>query len=102
MRASSIISSSIGNILEWYDFGLFAIFSPIFSELFFPGQNAHVALIETFGVFAVGFFCRPLGALFFGYLGDRKGRADGRVVWTLDHAHEVDSRLQPRLYGRRI
>lgn len=75
MRTSSIISSSIGNILEWYDFGLFAIFSPIFSELFFPGQNAHVALIETFSIFAVGFFCRPLGALFFGYLGDRKGRA---------------------------
>lgn len=75
MRINSIISSSIGNILEWYDFGLFAIFSPIFSELFFPKQNPHVALIETFSVFAIGFLCRPLGALFFGYLGDRRGRA---------------------------
>ena len=75
MRVSSVLSSSFGNILEWYDFGLFAIFSPVFSELFFPGHNAHVALMETFGVFAIGFFCRPLGALFFGYMGDRKGRA---------------------------
>lgn len=75
MRANSIISASIGNILEWYDFGLFAIFSPIFSQLFFPKQDAHVALIETFSVFAIGFLCRPLGALFFGYLGDRQGRA---------------------------
>jgi MHS family proline/betaine transporter-like MFS transporter len=75
MRFNSIISSTIGNILEWYDFGLFAIFSPIFSELFFPKQNTEVALIETFTVFAIGFLCRPLGALFFGYLGDRQGRA---------------------------
>ncbi|HSW69690.1 MAG TPA: MFS transporter [Gammaproteobacteria bacterium] len=75
MRTNSIISSSIGNILEWYDFGLFAIFSPILSELFFPKHNPHTALIETFSVFAIGFICRPIGALFFGYLGDRQGRA---------------------------
>ncbi len=75
MRANSLISASIGNILEWYDFGLFALFSPIFSELFFPQQNGQAAFMETFSIFAIGFFCRPLGALFFGYLGDCKGRA---------------------------
>ncbi len=75
MRINSVISSSIGNILEWYDFGLFAMFSPIFSEIFFPKKNPQIALIETFSIFAIGFLCRPLGALFFGYVGDRKGRA---------------------------
>ena len=76
MRIKSIVSSSIGNVLEWYDFGLFAIYSPLFSELFFPHHDPHVALLTTFGVFAVGFLCRPIGALLFGYLGDRKGRVE--------------------------
>lgn len=74
MRIKSIISSSIGNVLEWYDFGLFAIYSALFSQLFFPSNNPHVALLTTFGVFAVGFICRPIGALLFGYLGDKHGR----------------------------
>lgn len=72
---SSIVSSSLGNILEWYDFGLFSIFSALFSRLFFPTEDPHIALITTFSIFAVGFFCRPLGALLFGYLGDKVGRA---------------------------
>jgi MHS family proline/betaine transporter-like MFS transporter len=71
----SIISSSVGNLLEWYDFGLFAIFSPLFSRLFFPNDDPHVALILTFSVLAIGFLCRPIGALIFGFMGDRKGRA---------------------------
>jgi len=75
MKLNSIISCSIGNILEWYDFGLFAIFSPFFSQIFFPSSDPHTALIETFTIFALGFFCRPIGALLFGYLGDRRGRA---------------------------
>lgn len=72
---ASIISSSVGNILEWYDFGLFTIFSALFSKLFFPTENPQTALIATFGIFAVGFLCRPIGALIFGYMGDRTGRA---------------------------
>lgn len=74
MRLRSIISSSIGNLLEWYDFGLFAIYSPLFSRLFFPSADSHTALVMTFGVLAIGFLCRPIGALIFGYLGDRRGR----------------------------
>lgn len=72
---SSIVSSSLGNILEWYDFGLFTIFSSLFSKLFFPAEDRQTALIATVSIFAVGFLCRPLGALIFGYLGDRYGRA---------------------------
>lgn len=71
----SIINSSLGNVLEWYDFGLFTIFSPLFSRLFFPMENPNNALIATFGIFAVGFICRPIGAILFGYLGDTTGRA---------------------------
>lgn len=71
----SIISSSLGNLLEWYDFGLFAVFSPLFSRLFFPTEDPHVALIMTFTVLAIGFLCRPIGALIFGYMGDKTGRA---------------------------
>ncbi|HEX4044936.1 MAG TPA: MFS transporter [Gammaproteobacteria bacterium] len=72
---SSITSSSLGNILEWYDFGLFAIFSALFGRLFFPTTDPNTALIATFSIFAVGFLCRPIGALIFGYLGDKYGRA---------------------------
>lgn len=72
---STILSSSLGNILEWYDFGLFTIFSSLFSRLFFPAYDTNTALIATFSIFAVGFVCRPIGALLFGYLGDKSGRA---------------------------
>jgi MHS family proline/betaine transporter-like MFS transporter len=75
MRLQSIISSSTGNLLEWYDFGLYAIYSPLFSRLFFPNEDPHVALIMTFAVLAIGFMCRPVGAFIFGYLGDSRGRA---------------------------
>ncbi|MDX1901181.1 MAG: MFS transporter [Gammaproteobacteria bacterium] len=75
MKLKSIIGSSIGNILEWYDFGLFAIFAPFFSQLFFPPGDPYSRTIETFSVFAIGFICRPIGSFIFGYLGDKRGRA---------------------------
>jgi MHS family proline/betaine transporter-like MFS transporter len=75
MKLKSIVSASIGNLLEWYDFGLFAIYSPLFSRLFFPNENTHAALLLTFGMLAIGFLARPIGALLFGYLGDKYGRA---------------------------
>src|SRR5205807_1989688 len=63
-----------GNLLEWYDFGLFGYFAPIISRLFFPREEKLAALLGTFGIFAVGFLMRPLGGLVFGYIGDRWGR----------------------------
>lgn len=74
MLIKSITASSIGNILEWYDFGLFAMYSTLFSQIFFPSSYPNVAFITTLTVFAIGFLCRPIGALLFGILGDRKGR----------------------------
>jgi len=69
-----IIAGMAGNILEWYDFSIYGFFAPAIAEAFFPSRNPATALIETFGVFAAGFIMRPVGALLFGYLGDRKGR----------------------------
>ncbi len=74
MRIKSIFNSSVGNILEWYDFGLFAIYSETFSHLFFPSSHPGTALIATLTVFAIGFICRPIGAIVFGIMGDREGR----------------------------
>ncbi len=75
MKIRSIIGSSIGNILEWYDFGLFAIFSPFFGNLFFPTIDQRAGMLAAFSIFAVGFICRPIGSILFGWLGDRRGRA---------------------------
>lgn len=71
----SIISCSLGNLLEWYDFGLFVVFSSLFNRLFFPTSAPQTAYLATLSVFAIGFFCRPIGAIIFGYLGDKYGRA---------------------------
>lgn len=68
-----ILSAIIGNGLEFYDFALFGAFSVAFSKLFFVGDQVS-SLISTLSIFAVAFFVRPLGSIFFGYLGDRFGR----------------------------
>lgn len=64
----------MGTALEWYDFSLFASMTAIFSKLFFPEVNLASAMLMTFAVFAAGYITRPLGAIFFGHLGDRIGR----------------------------
>lgn len=69
-----IVPGIIGNILEWYDFSLYGYFAPIIAKLFFPATNKVAALLATFGIFALGFLMRPLGAAIFGYYGDRLGR----------------------------
>lgn len=72
---SNILACIIGNILEWYEFSLFAYLSPIIAELFFPGKNSITALLATLLVFAAGFVIRPLGSIVLGHLGDKIGRA---------------------------
>ncbi len=69
-----IIAGMIGNGLEWYDYALYGFLAPIISKLFFPSENEFVSLVATFGVFAAGFVMRPLGAIIFGYIGDKYGR----------------------------
>lgn len=69
-----ILPGIIGNILEWYDFSLYGYFAPVIAKLFFPTTDKFLSLLATFGVFAIGFLMRPLGAVIFGYFGDRTGR----------------------------
>ncbi|MEZ0344606.1 MAG: MFS transporter [Caldimicrobium sp.] len=70
----------VGNILEWYDFIIYGYFASIFAKFFFPVSDPAVSLILSFSAFAVGFFARPLGALFIGYIGDKKGRKPALLV----------------------
>jgi MFS transporter, MHS family, alpha-ketoglutarate permease len=65
---------SSGNLVEWYDFYVYAAFSLYFAKSFFPDGDETAQLLATAGIFAVGFLMRPLGAWFFGRLADRKGR----------------------------
>jgi len=64
----------LGTLLKWYDFALIGAMAPVISYLFFPHVNHMISLLATFSVFAAGFIVRPLGAIIFGYLGDRVGR----------------------------
>jgi MHS family proline/betaine transporter-like MFS transporter len=73
-RKNLIVPGIFGNILEWYDFALYGYFAPIIAHLFFPADNKVASLLATFGVFAIGFLMRPLGALIFGHFGDKVGR----------------------------
>lgn len=69
-----ITASSVGTLIEWYDFYIFGSLATILSEQFFPKTNPTVALLSTLATFAVGFVVRPFGAIVFGRLGDLVGR----------------------------
>ena len=68
------MAGGIGNLLEWYDFAVFGYFAPFISAQFFPTDDPVSGLINTFGVFAAGYFARPIGGVLFGQIGDRLGR----------------------------
>ncbi|MBV9584252.1 MAG: MFS transporter, partial [Alphaproteobacteria bacterium] len=70
----AITAGVIGNVLEWYDFGVYGYLVPTISTLFFPRDNPLVSLLLTFAVFGVGFVMRPVGSILFGIYGDRHGR----------------------------
>lgn len=73
-RPRIILAGAIGNVLEWYDFGLYGLLAPTLASLFFPGHDRIAALLGVYGGFAVGFVMRPVGAFALGYLADRVGR----------------------------
>src|SRR6266566_4606678 len=66
-------ASSVGTMIEWYDFYIFGSLATVISPLFYPRGNDTLALIAYLSTFAVGFVVRPFGALFFGRLGDLAG-----------------------------
>lgn len=79
----SVISSSVGNVLEWYEYTLYAYFATVIKHLFFPLENHFVAMILTFATFAVSLAARPVGGIIFGYIGDRYSRKQMLTVTML-------------------
>jgi MFS family permease len=69
-----VIAASVGNIIEWYDFYIFGSLASILAAKFFEKSHPVAAFLSTVAIFSVGFLIRPLGAFFFGWLGDRVGR----------------------------
>jgi len=69
-----IAASSAGTVFEWYDFFIYGTLASLIGAAFFPGDNATLQLLLVWAGFAIGFGFRPLGAILFGYLGDKLGR----------------------------
>src|SRR5688500_19788173 len=68
----SIVVAALSTVVEWYDFTLYLYFATVLSRVFFgPGEDA---LLTTLGGFAVAYLMRPVGAVVFGHIGDRRGR----------------------------
>lgn len=78
--AGNVIRGSLGNLIEWYDWYVYAAFSIYFASVFFPSGNPTAQLLNTAGIFAVGFLIRPVGGWVFGRYADRFGR---RAALTL-------------------
>src|SRR6187399_1001889 len=76
-------ASSVGTMIEWYDFYVFGSLATVISPLFYPSGNDTIALIAYLSTFAVGFVVRPFGALFFGRIGDLVGRKYAFLVTLL-------------------
>ena len=75
----AIVAAIAGNAMEWYDFTVFALMTPVIKNLFFPvdpkdpGSEINALLLTT-ALFGSGFFMRPVGGVVLGYFGDRRGR----------------------------
>jgi metabolite-proton symporter len=82
-RIIAIVGASSGNLVEWYDFYAYAFTSIYFASAFFPSGDTTSQLLATAGIFAVGFFMRPLGGWLFGWIADRHGRRISMIISVL-------------------
>lgn len=82
-RILAIVGASSGNLVEWYDFYAYAFTAIYFAAAFFPSGDTTSQLMATAGIFAVGFFMRPLGGWLFGWLADKHGRKNSMVISVL-------------------
>jgi MFS family permease len=80
----AVIASTIGTTIEWYDFFLYSIVTGlVFAKLYFPHSDPLTGTLEAFGIYAVGFAARPVGAAIFGHFGDRIGRKAALIATLL-------------------
>src|SRR3954470_2814376 len=76
----TIIGTGIGNAVEWYDWAIYATFSPFIASALFSQADPTSAVLSTLAIFAVGFVARPFGGFVFGWIGDRIGRKTSMTV----------------------
>lgn len=79
-RIFAIVAASSGNLVEWFDFYVYAFSAIYFAPAFFPKSDATAQLLNTAGVFAAGFLMRPIGGWLFGRVADRNGRKTSMVI----------------------
>ena len=82
-RSASIrglIGACSGNLVEWFDFFVYAYTAIYFASSFFPSGNQTSQLLATAGIFAVGFFMRPVGGWLFGWIADTRGRKTSMII----------------------
>jgi MHS family proline/betaine transporter-like MFS transporter len=79
----AIYAATIGNVMEWYDFGVFGFLAGALALNFFPKDDPRTSLLNTFLIFGVGLIFRPLGGIVIGRLGDRRGRKPALVLTIL-------------------
>jgi MHS family proline/betaine transporter-like MFS transporter len=83
-RSQPILFSAVwGNVLEYYDFTVYSVFSSSIGHAFFPAQSEFPPILLSLAVFAVGFVTRPIGGILFGYIGDKYGRRMSLMVSIL-------------------
>ena len=82
----AILAASSGNLVEWFDFYIYAFFSVYFADQFFSGTGETGALMKSAGVFFVGFLMRPIGGYIFGRIADR---------WRLGPSADAHRALHP-------
>ena len=83
MRRRVVISSTLGNALEWFDFTVFGLFAGVIGKLFFPAQDPANSLLYIFATFGIAFAARPVGGIVFGIYADKWGRKSALVVMIL-------------------
>jgi metabolite-proton symporter len=80
----AVMAGTVGTAIEWYDFFLYStVTGLVFAQLYFPKADPFVGTLEAFGVYAVGFVARPIGAAIFGHYGDRLGRKAALIATLL-------------------
>src|SRR5437870_2945017 len=82
-RILAIVGASSGNLVEWYDFYTYSFTALYFASAFFPSGDRTTQLLNTAGVFAAGFFMRPLGGWLFGWIADTHGRRMAMIISVL-------------------
>jgi MHS family proline/betaine transporter-like MFS transporter len=81
-RVFAVGAGTVGNILEWFDYGIYGQLAAVISAIFFPSKDPLTSLLFTFVVFGVGFVMRPVGAMVFGHIADKYGRKIA-LSWTI-------------------